>query len=54
MALHLAVDTFRASGKATAHDAVVAKRLATVLTGGETDPTETLSEDDMSRLEREA
>ncbi len=53
-ALHLAVDGFRANGKATAHDEVVTKRLATVLTGGETDPTETVSEDEMLRLEREA
>ena len=38
-ALHLAVDGFRANGMATAHDEVVSKRLAKVLTGGETDPT---------------
>jgi 3-hydroxyacyl-CoA dehydrogenase len=33
---------------------VVSKRLAVVLTGGETDPTDKISEDDLSRLEREA
>ncbi|MBZ0089104.1 MAG: 3-hydroxyacyl-CoA dehydrogenase, partial [Thermoanaerobaculia bacterium] len=43
-ALDLAVDGFRASGAATPHDAVVSHRLATVLTGGDTDPTETVSE----------
>ncbi|HYN20958.1 MAG TPA: 3-hydroxyacyl-CoA dehydrogenase NAD-binding domain-containing protein [Thermoanaerobaculia bacterium] len=53
-ALEMAVDGFRASGAATPHDAVVAKRLAVVLTGGEADLTEPVSEDDLSRLEREA
>jgi 3-hydroxyacyl-CoA dehydrogenase len=53
-ALAMAVDGFRASGAATAHDAVVAKRLAVVLTGGDADLTEPVSEDDLSRLEREA
>ena len=53
-ALEMAVDGFRAAGKATPHDAVVAKRLAVVLTGGDTDVTEPLAEDDLSRLEREA
>jgi 3-hydroxyacyl-CoA dehydrogenase len=53
-ALAMAVDGFVASGQATAHDAVVAKRLAVVLTGGDTDVTEPTTEDDLSRLEREA
>jgi 3-hydroxyacyl-CoA dehydrogenase len=53
-ALELAVDGFRASGVATAHDVVVAKRLAVVLSGGDTDPTESVSEDTLYRLEREA
>ncbi len=53
-ALEMAVEGFRASGLATPHDAVVAKRLAVVLTGGDTDLTEPVSEDDLSRLEREA
>jgi 3-hydroxyacyl-CoA dehydrogenase len=39
---------------ATPHDEVVAKRLAVVLSGGDTDPTETVAEDDLYRLEREA
>jgi len=54
VALGMAVDGFRASGAATPHDAVVAHRLATVLTGGDTDPTETITEDRLSEIEREA
>ena len=53
-ALDMAVAGFRASGAATPHDVVVAGRLATVVTGGDTDITETVSEDDLYRLEREA
>ena len=53
-ALDMAVEGFRASGAATAHDAVVSHRLATVVTGGDTDPTETVSEDRLYQLEREA
>jgi len=53
-ALEMAVDGFVANGMATAHDEVVSKRLAVVLTGGDTDLTETVTEDDLSRLEREA
>jgi len=53
-ALEMAVQGFRATGVATPHDVVVAGELARVLTGGDTDPTETLSEDELSRLEREA
>ncbi len=54
VALEMAVDGFLANGKATPHDGVVAKRLAVVLTGGDTDLTETVTEDKLSRLEREA
>jgi len=54
VALEMAVKGFRANGMATAHDEVVSRRLAVVVTGGDTDPTETLAEDDLSRLEREA
>ena len=53
-ALMLAVDSFRARGIATPHDEVVAGELATVLTGGDTDVTEVVSESDMLKLEREA
>jgi 3-hydroxyacyl-CoA dehydrogenase len=53
-ALRLAVRGFRQLGKATEHDAVVADRLADVLSGGETDLTTPLGVDDLLRLEREA
>ncbi|HEX6199938.1 MAG TPA: 3-hydroxyacyl-CoA dehydrogenase NAD-binding domain-containing protein [Thermoanaerobaculia bacterium] len=53
-ALSMAVDGFLANGKATPHDGVVAKRLAVVLTGGDTDILDPVTEDDLSRLEREA
>ncbi|WP_119461982.1 3-hydroxyacyl-CoA dehydrogenase/enoyl-CoA hydratase family protein [Rhodospirillaceae bacterium SYSU D60014] len=53
-ALSLAVDGFRKTGKATPHDVVVGKQLATVLSGGDTDMTETLSEDDLLSLECQA
>jgi 3-hydroxyacyl-CoA dehydrogenase len=53
-ALSMAVDGFVASGKATPHDQVVAKRLATVVSGGDTDITAKVTEDDLYRLEREA
>ncbi len=51
-ALNMAVDGFRKQGKATAHDAVVGDALATVLSGAETDLTESLTEDDVLALER--
>jgi 3-hydroxyacyl-CoA dehydrogenase len=51
-ALDLAVQGFRATGKATAHDAVVAGELAKVLSGGDTDMTAVLGEDDLLALER--
>ena len=51
-ALELAVEGFQARGMATAYDAVVAGRLATVLTGGDTDPTETVGEDMLLEMER--
>jgi 3-hydroxyacyl-CoA dehydrogenase len=53
-ALDMAVAGFRASGAATPHDVVVAGHLATVVTGGETDVTRTVSAGELSRLEREA
>ena len=54
MALELAVDGFAAQGKATPHDVVVSKAVARVLTGGDTDMLDTMSEDDMTGLERTA
>jgi len=50
-ALKLAVDSFRKQGIATEHDETVAAELAFVLTGGNTDMTETVSEDTMLDLE---
>ena len=53
VALDLAVDGFAAQGKATPHDVVVSKAVARVLTGGDADPLDTLTEDDVTALERE-
>jgi 3-hydroxyacyl-CoA dehydrogenase len=50
----MAVDGLRLRGVASAHDGMVAMQLAGVLSGGATDITETVSEDDLLRLEREA
>ncbi len=53
-AMSMAVDGYRRSGKATPHDVVVGKALAWVLSGGNTDITETLAEEDVLELERNA
>ena len=53
-AMSMAVDGLRLSGKATPHDVTVGKALAGVLSGGDTDITETVSEDDLLALERNA
>jgi len=53
-ALDLAVQGFRANGMATPHDVVVADKLARILSGGDTDITDTVPEDELYRLEREA
>lgn len=53
-AMALAAEGFRQMGKATAHDVVVAGGLADVLSGGDTDVTVTLGEDDVLALERRA
>jgi 3-hydroxyacyl-CoA dehydrogenase len=52
-AMSMAVDGFVKNGMATAHDKVVSLALADVISGGDTDITETLSEDDLLELERE-
>jgi 3-hydroxyacyl-CoA dehydrogenase len=49
-----AVADFRAKGVATAYDEVVADRLAEVLTGGEADIVDTVTEDELLKLERKA
>lgn len=51
IAMEMAVNDFQAQGKATPYDAVVAQALATVLSGGDTDITDTLSETDLLALE---
>jgi 3-hydroxyacyl-CoA dehydrogenase len=51
-ALNMAVHDFVTAGRATPYDVVVSDAVATVLTGGNTDYTETLTEDDLSTLER--
>ncbi|MGB3165483.1 MAG: 3-hydroxyacyl-CoA dehydrogenase NAD-binding domain-containing protein [Alteraurantiacibacter sp.] len=53
-AMMLAVDGFRKQGVATPHDETVAGELAYVLSGGDTDITETVTEGQMLKLEREA
>ena len=52
-AMEMAVKGFHLAGKATDHDVVVAMALAEMLSGGDTDITESLTEDDLLGLERE-
>ncbi len=54
IALEMAVDGFVANGKATAHDGVVTKALARIVSGGDTDIVETVTEKDLLTLERQA
>ncbi len=51
-ALDMAVGDLRKSGKATPYDVVVSDHLAAVLTGGDTDWTQTVTEEQMLELER--
>ena len=53
-ALELAVQDLALSGQATPHDVVVTNELAWILSGGDTDMTETTEEDDILAMEREA
>jgi len=50
--LEMAVDGFRKRGLATAHDVNVSGALAIVLSGGDTDIVDTVTEDDLLALER--
>ena len=52
--LQLALHDLALKGMATPHDQVVAGALSEVLTGGNTDMTETVSEKDMLKIERAA
>ncbi|HYE52266.1 MAG TPA: 3-hydroxyacyl-CoA dehydrogenase NAD-binding domain-containing protein [Azospirillaceae bacterium] len=54
VALAGAVEGFALQGKATPHDVVVSKEVAYVLSGGDTDITRVMTEDDLLELEREA
>jgi len=51
--LEMALRDLALKGMATPHDQVVAGALAKMLTGGDTDMTETLTEKDLLKLERE-
>src|SRR6185437_4485137 len=53
-ALRVALQGLKLQGKVTPHDEVVTLALAKVLTGGNTDHTETISEKDILKLERAA
>ena len=53
-ALQMAVDGFHKVGKASDYDTVIAGALADVLSGGDTDITETVDEDALLNLERRA
>jgi 3-hydroxyacyl-CoA dehydrogenase len=53
-ALQLAVDGFRLQGKALPHDVTVSSALADVLSGGATDFTTTVTEDQIQKLEKKA
>lgn len=52
VALRLVIEGFRAQGRASGHDALVAEGLAEVLSGGDTDVTRALTGADLSALER--
>lgn len=51
IALYMAIDGYAASGKATPHDVIVTKVLAEVLTGGNTDLQDEMSEQQILDLE---
>ena len=53
-ALELAVNDLALSGKVTPHDIVVTNALAEILTGGDTDITDILEEDDILAMEKNA
>lgn len=53
-ALSMAAEGFHKQGKATDYDMVVSDALATVLTGGEADLVDVVSEQELLKLEREA
>ena len=52
--MQLAVDGFRLQGKALPHDVTVSDALAEVLSGGATDFTAVVTEDQVQKLEKKA
>ena len=52
LAFTMAAEGFHRRGLASAHDLVVSAELATVLSGGDADPTDVVSEDQLLNLER--
>ena len=54
VALMLAVKGLAKTGKASPHDVTVVEQLSNILTGGETDATDTVSEEQISKMERTA
>lgn len=54
VAMEMAVRDFQAMGKATPHDGVVSNQLAYVLSGGDTDMLDKVSEEQLLQLERTA
>jgi 3-hydroxyacyl-CoA dehydrogenase len=54
VAMEMAVRDFQAMGKATLHDGVVSNQLAYVLSGGDTDMLDKVSEEQLLQLERTA
>lgn len=54
IAMQMAVSDFHKKGTATDYDVVVVEKLSTILSGGNTDITETITEDQLLALEREA
>ena len=52
-ALDLAVDDLVKAGHATPHDVIVTKELSRILSGGDTDPIETVSDEKILEMERE-
>ena len=54
VALEMAVDGFVANGRATHHDGTVTKALARIVSGGDTDIVDTVTEKNLLTLEREA
>ena len=53
-AMKLAVDSMLLSGQISCHDQMVGEQIATILSGGDTDITEEIDEDQMLKLERAA